>query len=175
MIALFAIACGVPPPSGTFVGNPTMSARLADNPVQQAAGGWLEARELHFVGTDDALTALGPTHFTFEGPEAEESIQVPEGDHSGLFLVIDTFEVRFEEDGALTTLIADDFDLRLPATFATRRGRAYELRFGDEDWLARIAELTAPGEIRLDGSDAELNAAFFGGLIEGSTVLNAGP
>jgi hypothetical protein len=161
--------------SDCWSANAAPVARLADNPVQQAAGGRLEAIELHFVGTDDSLTALGPTTFTFEGPEAEESIRVPMGDHSGLFLVVDTFEVRFEEDGALTTVIASDFDLLLPATFATRRGRAYELRFGDEDWLARIADLTEPGEIRLDGTDAELESAFFDGLIEGSTVLDAGP
>lgn len=78
--------------------------------------------------------------------------------------------MTFDEGADRTTLVADDFDLEIPATFSTRRGHAYTLRFGDADWLARIAELTEPGEVRV-ADDPDVQAAFFDGLVGGTEVL----
>ena len=37
--------------------------------------------------------------FTFEGPDAEEVVDIPAGVHCGLFFVVDDFVVTFEEQG----------------------------------------------------------------------------
>lgn len=163
------------PAAGTFVGNPDMTARIADNPVQRAESGIFDALEVHFTDCDDTIVPLGHTVFTFDGPDAEEVVDIPAGVHCGLFFVVDDFVVTFEEQGAGITVIADDFDLAIPAEFAARDGGHYVLQFGDEAWLSEVASLAGPGENRLDGSNPALDQAFFDGLVRGSTVLNAGP
>ena len=48
MIALFTLAaCVAPEPRpGTFVGNPSLTARIADNAIQQVSSGQFEALEV---------------------------------------------------------------------------------------------------------------------------------
>jgi hypothetical protein len=183
MIRTAALVCalavgGCPNPSGTFVGNPSadpsLRARLADNPAQRARGGVLEAAGIGVPGCNDSLYGLGHTTLTFEGPDSVESLEIRAGPQCGLFFAILRFEVSFEEDGVETSVVATDFDLEIPAEFTAREGGSYVLRFGDEAWLAEVAEHAEPGENRLDGSNPALEAAFFDGLIDGSTVLNAG-
>jgi hypothetical protein len=169
---LMGVACQGPA-SGTFVGNPEMSARLADNLEQRPVRGVFEALEVHFQDCDDAYQLLGPTTFTFDGPNAHEAFQIPTGERCGLFFPVDWFEVQFEEKGALTTIMADDFDLAIPAEFVVRENDEIVLRFGDNEWLAQVAsKLPHTGEILLDGSYPELEAAFFDGLVYGSAVLD---
>jgi len=172
VLAVALAACSPPPPSGTFVGNPSLAARIADNPVQQATGGELEALEIHVTDCNDAPTPLGPTVLHFDGPESEEVLPLPVGEQCALWVVVDLFTVRFEDDGVPITIVADDFDISIPAEFAPAEGDRFVLRLGDEDWLAEVAALVPPGETRLERGSSPLNDAFYGGLIEGSAVLS---
>ena len=170
---MFALSACQNPASGTFVGNPSMSARLVDNVVQRAQGGRFEALEIHLTGCGVDYVPLGPTVLTFDGPSSEQEIDLMLGDHCGLFFVVDQFTVEFtDDDGPTTTVIADDFDLTVPSEIAARGQERFVLRFGDIAWLADVAALAPPGEATLVTSDPDLASAFFGGLEAGSTVEN---
>ena len=156
---------------GTFVGNPSLQARIADNAEQRVTSGLLEALEVHVTSCEDAPKPLGPTHFKFVGASAEETVPLPVGEHCGLFFVVDLFTVNFEDEGELVTIVADDFDIEIPATFAASTDQQYVLRLGDEAWLADVAALAQPGVNRLGPDVPELSRVFYNGLIEGSDIL----
>ncbi|MEN0068139.1 MAG: hypothetical protein AAGA48_38800 [Myxococcota bacterium] len=160
------------PHSGTFVGNPSLTARIADNPVQSVLSGQLDLLESHVTDCESTATPLGPRQLRFNGPSSAESIDLPVGDHCGLFFVVDLFTVTFEDEGTPITIVADDFDLSIPSTFVARDGNQAILRLGDERWLAEVATLAPSGETRLSRGTSPLADAFFEGLFDGSTVLS---
>ncbi|MEM6925857.1 MAG: hypothetical protein AAF602_02925 [Myxococcota bacterium] len=172
LLVATALACSDAPPTGTFVGNPSLSARIADNLVQQVTSGRLEALEIHVTECEAPPTPLGPRVLEFDGPASTETLPLPVGDHCGLFVVVDLFTVAFEDDGTPITIVADDFDLEVPAAFAATQGEAFVLRLGDEAWLAEVAALAPSGETQLPRGPSALGDAFFGGLVQGSTVLS---
>lgn len=171
--ACLAGACASPAPlPGTFVGNPSLQARIADNAVQQVTSGVFEALEVHTRGCDDTIEQLGPTVLRFEGAASEDRVTLPIGEHCALFFVVDQFVVRFDDGGAPITLVADDFDLSIASEFVARRGEDVVLRFGDRTWLAELAALAPPGETRLGADHPALTRTFFHGLFEGSEIGN---
>ncbi|MBX2801989.1 MAG: hypothetical protein KTR31_30190 [Myxococcales bacterium] len=172
-LVMLLAACA-DPSSGTFVGNPSMNARLIDNDIQHARGGQLDALEVHVTDCDDPPLPLGPTTFFFDGAESEDSLGLPIGEHCGLFFVVDRFTVRFDEGDEVTTLVSDGFDLEIGAGFAARWGQRYRLHLGDTWWLEDVASLAEPGTTFLNSEEPELQEAFLEGLMR-STVVEQEP
>jgi hypothetical protein len=168
VLLLLAAGCGGVS-SGTFVGNPDMTVRIRDRDLQMR-GGALDASGVSFPGCEDGL---GSTTVIFDGAESRETIALP-ASTCGLFFAVLGFEVTFEDAGELTTIVAEDFDLLVPEGFSAVAGGRYVLQLGDDAWLADLAERTEAGVVRLDGSDPELEAVFFDGLLLGSEVFNEG-
>ncbi len=164
------------PAAGTFVGNPTMSARLAEAPELPVLDGLLVALEV-LLGDCDGVgdVPLGARTLTFDGPFSEQDLQIPTGTHCGVFFVMDGFTIRFDEgDAEPTTVIADDFDLWIETRFESRDDSRHAVQFGDAAWLEAVAAAAEPGENLVDGSNPALDEAFFGGLERGSGVDPAG-
>lgn len=157
---------------GTFVGNPSLTARIADNPVQRVASGRFDALEVHVTGCDDPVIPLGPTRLTFDGPDSIDVVPLPLGEHCGMFFVVDQFTVEVRDSERTFRIVADDFDLAVPDSFVARRDGHVVLRFGNESWLAKVATLAPDGETRLGKDVPALTQAFFAGLWEGSEVLS---
>ncbi|MEQ1507274.1 MAG: hypothetical protein ABMB14_33910, partial [Myxococcota bacterium] len=162
-------------PAGTFVGNPNLTARLADNDAQTAVGGSFQALEVHLTDCDVPYVPLGPTTLEFHGATTSDALALVPGDHCGLFFVVDRFVVEFRDGGEDIIVIADNFDLTVAAGFSAELGDLFQLRFGDEAWLAEVGALAGPGESILNGEDPALDAAFYDGLTRGSTVLQIDP
>ena len=66
------------------------------------------------------------------------------------------FIVSIDDAGRDITIVADDFDLAVPSAFVVRDDEQVVLQFGDEGWLAEVADLAPAGETRLgqEGSRA---------------------
>lgn len=166
-------ACSAPSPRpGTFVGNPTMSARIVDNDIQRVASGRLDALEVHVTGCEGTPVSLGMTVLEFDGANSTDRVPLPVGRHCGLFFVVDQFVVEFDDVGRSVTIVADDFDLGVPSEFVARQNDHVILEFGDEQWLADVAALAPAGETRLGAKVPALTQAFFAGLWAGSEVGN---
>lgn len=164
------------PASGTFVGNPSMTARIADNDVQQARGGHLEVSDAALIDCEEGDdVSLGGWTFRFAGAGSADVVQLPDARRCGLSLHVDELQIRFDEgDAQTTTLIASEFELALPERFQTEPGGRYMLRLGDAAWLAGISALASPGEVHISEAAPELQAAFFDGLQQGSGVESGG-
>jgi hypothetical protein len=179
-VLVLSAACqvdGPAPDSGTFVGNPsltpTMTARLADNDVQHADRGVLEAFEVFLTDCEQTVSdiPLGGRTLIFEGAESTDIIELEPQERCGLWLVVFQFEVTWDEDGVLTTVVADNFDLAVAPGFTAEEGGRYRLRLGDEAWLADVAALAPQGQTTiLNGTDPALDDAFYEGLVRGSDV-----
>jgi len=169
--------CKSDPAQSTFVGNPTMRARIADTDEQQVISGELDALEVLLATCEQAAggggnVALGSMQLTFAGDTATEPIELEPGDHCGLWFVVHHFAFTYEEEGTETTLLVDNFDLYLDVPFEAVRDGSYEVRFGDDDWLTDLSLLLEPGTetVVYERDGSELAERFFDGLIEGSTV-----
>ena len=163
---LLCLAACKAPAEGTFVGNPSMQARVAEAPTVAVLDGLLEAPEV-LLGDCDGVgdVPLGERVLTFDGPLSDEVLEIPTGSHCGVFFVMDFFTVRLEAGGTEPLIIeADDFDLWVPTRFSADPGGSYTLRFGDPAWMEALAAAAVPGVNAVDGSNPALDAAFFGGL-----------
>lgn len=174
-VLLAFTGCAAPEPAqGTFVGNPTLSGRLAESQAHPVIDGLLVAPEV-LLGDCDGVgdVALGSRSLAFTGPLSDEVLQIPTGDHCGVFFVVTEFIIRIDEGGPVpTTVIAQDFDLWVQTRFEAREGGEYEVRFGDPAWLEAVAAAAEPGENRVDADHPALYEAFFDGL--GGSSVEAG-
>jgi len=182
LVAAALVACKQDPASSTFVGNPTMRARIADNDTQEVISGEMDALEVLLATCAQregggGNEPLGPMRLSFEGDTATEPIELVPGDHCGLWFVVKDFVFTYEDDGLETTVRVDNFDLYLDIPFAAERDGSYELRFGGDTWLADLAELVDPGSevVIYERDGTELADLFFDGLIEDSTVTRISP
>ncbi|MCA9490605.1 MAG: hypothetical protein KC621_11810 [Myxococcales bacterium] len=163
--ALLGLLACRDPAAGTFVGNPTMTARMAEPAEVGVVDGELIALEM-LLGDCDQVgdVPLGSRTFTFDGAESREALQIPADEHCGVFLVVDLMRVVVDDgQGGERELIADDFDLWVPTTFLARANGRFRLRFGDDAWLSDVVALTEPGTHSVNG-EASLATAFFEGL-----------
>lgn len=175
LIALLgAVACAASEGDrpGTFVGNPSLTARIVDNALQRVSSGLFEALEVHVTDCDEPTIPLGPTVLRFEGAESHDVVPLPLGEHCGMFFVVDRFTVAFEDGDRSITIVADDFDLAVPSEFVVTREGQVVLQFGNDAWLAEVAAHAPDGETRLGKHHPALTRAFFAGLWEGSQVLS---
>lgn len=152
------------PAAGTFVGNPTMSARMAEPAQVDVSDGELVALEM-LLGDCDQVgdVPLGSRTFTFDGAQSRETLQIPADEYCGVFLVVDLMRVVVDDGEGERELIADDFDLWVPTSFLAEANGRFRLRFGDEDWLREVVTLTDPGTYAVNG-EATLSTAFYAGL-----------
>lgn len=153
------------PAEGTFVGNPTMAARMAEPSDIAVTDGELIALEMLLGDCDQIGDApLGSRTFTFDGAQSRESVPIPADEYCGVFLVVDLMRVVVADgQGDERELIADDFDLWVPTSFLAEANGRFRLRFGDDTWLEEVVALTAPGTVAVDG-EPELSRAFHDGL-----------
>lgn len=164
-LALIGLSACKDPAQGTFIGNPSLTARYVESELQQSRGGRLRADVVLQGCEGDEDRPLGAQLFDFQGDRATSAIQIPAGEHCGLAMRVEEFLVRFDGgDPNPTSVLATDFDLTVPGSFAATGGDAFTLRLGDAAWLSAMAETSAFGDNVLDGSNPALEAAFFEGL-----------
>ncbi len=161
------------PASGTFVGNPTLTARIAEPPDVPVLDALLVAPVVALTGCDgaDDLSLEGRA-FRFVGATSDDALQIPAGAHCGVSLSVETLAIRLDGgEPTATTIVARGFELSVPGAIRARGDSVLTLRLGDASWLEAVVAAAEPGENEVDG-DPALAEAFFSGL-DGSALEDA--
>lgn len=169
--ALLMMGACTGPSEGTFIGNPSLTAAIAPADTQLVRSGRLVASEVFLrpCGTGDV--ALGAVTWQFDGFQSNDRVQFEPGTYCETFLIVQELTVRFDDGGTeVRSVTAGGFDITIPGDLTAAEGDRFELLLASAGWLDRLAAVTEPGDSLLDGTNPDLESAFYEGLQEESSV-----
>ncbi|MFK7928579.1 MAG: hypothetical protein AB8H79_10355 [Myxococcota bacterium] len=163
--------------SGTFVGNPSLTAGYTSTDTERARGGELSTQEVVLQGcegTEDV--ALEQPNFRFIGSASPDSVQIPAGSYCRVSLQVEELVVRFEDvDNRTITVIGREFEMEINGRFEVQDAQRWSMQLGPADWLSLLADVSRPGENLIENDDSALGLVFFNGLRGGTSLLQVEP
>lgn len=172
---LLALSACAPddPAEGTFIGNPSLTARVIDNAVQVNQGGSLNAENLLIRGCTGADAILDATSFTFDGALSFDAAAIPEGCYSGIHMPIAQLTLEFDDGADAYSITGHDIDFAIDGSIDAAGTSVHVIALGDEDWLGELAALAEPGHTDANADEPALRDAFVAGLLR-STLETRG-
>lgn len=173
-LALTLFACNPDEPvEGTFIGNPSLTARVVDTPDQVATGGVLETEGLYIRGCDGADVQLDPSEFVFDGALSFDSQALPEGAYCGIFVPIGQLTLEFDDLGDSYAITGHDIDFELEGQIDASDESVHVIALGDEALLGELAALAEPGSTDANQQEPALRQAFIDGLERSSIEIGS--
>jgi len=168
VVTLFAACTEVS--SGTFVGNPSLTAEYESTRSHQATGGRFEASSVLFTPCDSNEQAvMDGFAIEFLGGRGGAAVQIPPGEFCEARFPVSELSIGWRtSEGGDVTVTARDFDLTIQARFEAREDEPYTLRLGGPDWLDELAAVADGNDITVSSAEMEFQDAFFSGLEQDS-------